>query len=88
MVDTRASLGGAGGEAPGGAPALARVLIDRCLRQGVQMTPGQTQRTSQKRTVFFGQCQVVRGLVYVGVGGGLTSGGHSHTDMCISHWSR
>lgn len=64
--DRRAVLGGVVGagweepsqEAPGW--SLCNSLgADRFLWQGVQMMPGQMQRTSPRRTALFGQCQIV-----------------------------
>lgn len=55
----------------------------RCSRlslwQEVQMMPGRMQRTSQRKTVLFGQCHIVMGWADVGVGS-LTNGGPFYTD--------
>ena len=62
------SRGETGQEAPGWSPCLG--ADRRFLPQGVQTTPGQMQRMSRRRTVRFGQCQVVMGL---GLGWGQAS---------------
>ena len=51
-------------------PCHAPSADRRFLPQGVQTTPGQMQRISQRRTVLFGQCQAVMGL---GLGEGQVS---------------
>lgn len=64
------SRGETGQEAPGWSPCLGLSADRRFLPQGVQTTPGQMQRMSRRRTVRFGQCQVVMGL---GLGWGQAS---------------
>lgn len=69
----------AGWEALGGAPCHC-LGTDMFLGQEVQMMPGQMRRISRRRTVLFGQCQVVMGLIVLWAGC-LTSSGCFHDSL-------
>lgn len=64
----QSGVGGAWSGSPGGGALCNSLGADRFLWQGVQMMPGQIQRTSPRRTALFGQCQIVMDLGLYGGG--------------------